>query len=567
MNDDELNCYLGDAIKSLGDGRIAGYLVRFSSADTPDLVGDFFTKQTYLGTLDTLDVYYHHGTDPTLKLEVLTRAKITHDDVGAWAEAQLNLANEYQARIYGLVEAGKLGWSSGSAGHLVERESVGKAFEVKRWPLVEASLTPTPAEWRNKIVPLKSLITPGAAVLTKADADNTQEVHKENNKMDENELKTLVESVARTAAANALEEFKAAMPEVRAGYVEVKKDEADKAAEENPFKSGGEFLKAVIAAEQYGNVDKRLLPLKATGLNEAVPSLGGFLVPPQFASGILERMYRTGQILSRVGMDTITGNTMVYNAVDETSRGDGSRFGGVQSYWLAEGGTKVASRPRFRALELKLKKVGAMCYATDELIEDAGALESWLNRIVPEELRFSTEDAFIDGNSVGRPLGILRSNALATVTRENANAVTALDIARMWSRRWAGVTDYVWLINQDVFPQLVNLTLGNFPIYMPPGGVSAAPYGTIYGRPVLEVEYMPSLGTQGDITLAALSQYQAIGKSGIQAASSIHVQFVTDETAFRFVYRVDGSPMWNAPLTPAKGGNTQSPFVVLTASS
>jgi len=56
-----------------------------------------------------------------------------------------------------------------------------------------------------------------------------------------------------------------------------------------------------------------------------------------------------------------------------------------------------------------------------------------------------------------------------------------------------------------------------------------------------------------------------IEKGGMQTATSIHVAFLTDETLFRFVYRVDGAPKWNVPLTPNSGGPTQSPFVVLAA--
>jgi HK97 family phage major capsid protein len=123
------------------------------------------------------------------------------------------------------------------------------------------------------------------------------------------------------------------------------------------------------------------------------------------------------------------------------------------------------------------------------------------------------------------------------------------------------------LINQAVIPQLINLTIGNWPVYVPASGLSGAMYSSIMGRPVIEVEYASALGTTGDIMLASLSNYQTITKGGIKADSSIHVAFTTDETAFRFVYRVDGSPLWSSALTPFKGSATQSPFVVLTSAS
>ena len=82
---------------------------------------------------------------------------------------------------------------------------------------------------------------------------------------------------------------------------------------------------------------------------------------------------------------------------------------------------------------------------------------------------------------------------------------------------------------------------------------------------MIPVEYSNTLGTQGDIVLADYSQYGIVDKGGIQAASSMHVAFLTDEMVFRITYRVDGEPLWNAQLTPFKGSNTLSPFVSLAS--
>jgi HK97 family phage major capsid protein len=97
--------------------------------------------------------------------------------------------------------------------------------------------------------------------------------------------------------------------------------------------------------------------------------------------------------------------------------------------------------------------------------------------------------------------------------------------------------------------------------------LSASPYGAIFGRPVVETEYNPYLGTLGDIMLVSPSQYAMIAKGGVQSASSIHVNFIYDETAFRFVYRVDGQPLWASAITAYDGTSSISPFVALAAST
>jgi len=388
--------------------------------------------------------------------------------------------------------------------------------------------------------------------------------------MTEEEMQAMLDKVAATAADNAIKAWSAAHePEVRAGYqVEVVEDEADKAARLNPFKSDGEYFSAVKSAElSPSSIDKRLLPLKAAaGLNEATPSDGGFLVPQQTAAGILEKMWTTGSVLSRFNPTPVVGNNLSINVVDESSRADGYRHGGVLGYWLAEAGTKTASQPKFRQLNLKLKKVAALCVATDELLEDAPALESWLMRTVPDELRFKVEDAIINGDGVGKPLGILNGGSVVSAVRTDASEIDPLDIGRMWALRYAGINDYVWLGNQGIFPQMLNLAIGNTPVFINAGGLSGLPYATLLGRPYYDIEYLPALGTLGDLLLVSPSQYQMIEKGGIQAASSIHVYFTTDESAFRFVYRVDGAPSWNASVT---GFDTtaRSPFVALAATT
>jgi HK97 family phage major capsid protein len=88
---------------------------------------------------------------------------------------------------------------------------------------------------------------------------------------------------------------------------------------------------------------------------------------------IMARVYEVGSLLQRVDMVGISAksNGMTFNAEAETSRADGSRRGGIRAYWVAEAGTKTGSYPTFRQIELKLRKVVGLVYATDELLDDA----------------------------------------------------------------------------------------------------------------------------------------------------------------------------------------------------
>jgi len=146
----------GPAVKALGGGKVGGYLVRFTNADEPDLEGEYFDARTWYGDVSTSPVYFNHGLDSTLGLRMLGSGALSAKDAGVWIEAQLALRDEYEKAVYQLAESGKLGWSSGTASHLIQREEEEKAIHISRWPLgLDASLTVTPADPGNRALPLK----------------------------------------------------------------------------------------------------------------------------------------------------------------------------------------------------------------------------------------------------------------------------------------------------------------------------------------------------------------------------------------------------------------------------
>ena len=348
------------------------------------------------------------------------------------------------------------------------------------------------------------------------------------------------------------------------------------ASDTQTWSSAGEFLQAVRMADTNRGVDPRLTLVRAaSGSNESVPSDGGYLVTPEIEAELLKRTYETGVLASRTRRRQIRSNSIVINGIDETSRATGSRYGGVRAYWANEADTATATRPRFSQQTLRLNKLLAFYYATDEVLDDATILEQEATEAFREEIAWQLDNAILRGPGAGQPLGILTSSSLVSVAKETGQTAATIvpeNIVKMWARGWAkSRANAVWYINQDIEPQLFTLGItigtGGSPIYMPPGGLSAAPYGTLFGRPVMPVEQCSTLGTVGDIVLADLSQYRLVDKGGMKSASSIHVRFLYGEQTFRFEYRVDGQPMWQSALTPANGSNTLSPFVALATRS
>jgi HK97 family phage major capsid protein len=343
------------------------------------------------------------------------------------------------------------------------------------------------------------------------------------------------------------------------------------------FANLGEFALATRdAVRPTGFRDKRLDFYGAiTGAGQRTGSDGGFLVPPQFNTEIWNGVaMEPNSLLTLCDQYPVDGESLTLNANAETSRATGSRFGGIQAYWIAEAGQMTGSKPTFRQIKLEPQELSVLVYATDKLLRNASGFGAYITRAATEEINFLVGDGIINGSGVGKPKGIMTSGCLVSIAKEGSQAAATIleaNIAKMWARLHVrSRSRAVWLINQDCESQLGLLTMrvynvvGNEVVAAPTNPIFDRVANTIYGRPVMAIEFCQTLGTQGDIILADLGSY-AVGlrSGGVEAATSMHLRFDWNEQVFRFIFAIDGQPWMNSPLTPFKGTNTISPFIVV----
>ena len=339
--------------------------------------------------------------------------------------------------------------------------------------------------------------------------------------------------------------------------------------EQKPWASFTEFMRSVVQANT-GRVDPRLNASRAaTGMGIGSDPDGGFMVPEQYAQGVITRAFDGGNILARTRRIPVSGNQYHMSLVDENSRANGSRWGGIQSYRLGEGTAVTPSKPKLRRATLDVtKKIAVACYVTEEQLQDATATDTILTQAMSEEVMVRTEGEIWAGLGGAECLGIMNSGSLVTVTKVNAqtaDTVVAGNATKMNARLWAGSHGTAaWYINQQLLDQLPLMTIGQQPVYLPPTGLAgSSPFGTLLGKPVFVTEHASVLGDAGDIVLADFGQYAIGEKAMSQVARSMHVKFLEGEEVFRLIYRVDGLPLWNAPLTLKDGTTTVSPFVTV----
>ncbi len=343
------------------------------------------------------------------------------------------------------------------------------------------------------------------------------------------------------------------------------------------FNSFGEQLAAIVASTGAGKtIDNRLLAVQnaAEGANTTDPSEGGFLVQTDFSKKILKNVWEDSDLASKCQNIPIGegADSIKINGFDETSRADGSRMGGVRYYWVEEAGTLTKSQPTFRQVLLDPKKIAVLYYSTKELLRNATASNKLLTEAFASEISFGIDSAIYEGDGAGKPMGFMNSPALITQTKQSGQAADTVvheNISSMWARLIASSRGTaVWLVNQEVEPFLSDMAMS-----IGTGG-QVSPYameymlkGTIKGRPVMAVEHAKKVGDLGDIVLADLNQYLIANKGGVETASSIHVQFLSDETVFRILYSVDGQTARASAITPknATSSRTLGSFIALQA--
>ncbi|SDU42514.1 phage major capsid protein [Jiangella alkaliphila] len=308
----------------------------------------------------------------------------------------------------------------------------------------------------------------------------------------------------------------------------------------------------------------------------AVPADGGFLIPEVLRSEILQLALEESIVRPRAQIIPMSSLAVPIPTVDETSRAS-TVFGGMVAYWTEEGAAATVSQAKFGRVRLEAKKLTIYSEAPDELIADAPAFGGFIGANMPKAMAFEEDDAFITGNGVGQPKGVLHSSngGLIKVPRATLNLVGFADVVNMFTRLLPGsYSNAVWMCSPAVIAQLLQLALtrgtdgiASPPLWLTGGQAIGDKPVTLLGRPLIVSEKVPNLGSTGDLALVDFSHYLIGDRQVMQASSSPHFKFSSDVTAFKIVERVDGKPWVPTPLTPRNGGPTLSPYVALSAAT
>ena len=360
------------------------------------------------------------------------------------------------------------------------------------------------------------------------------------------------------------------------------------------FKNQQEYLGAVINAYKGRNpeaVDPRLRAavMDAVGSDEfskANWEAAGITVPRGFINTVMQLEPEADQLTSRM-----TRIPMTAPVVDIPARVDKdhstSVTGGFRVYRGKETSSPTLSKNAMEMISLKAHELNGAAAATNQLMADSPlSIAALIDQGLREEARSYRINELLNGNGIGRPLGMLHASnpSLLTVLRESGQStaviVNGTNILKMRQRVW-GYENAVWLCSLDLFPTIATLHIespnnaGLVKLFYP---ADSANPDMLLGRPIIWTEYMNGItvGQDGSAIsewnsnfLACVNPTQMLyGERGTGTLTrSIHVRFLEREEVFLFTSFDDARPWWTSVMTPAKAGLTLSPFVVLSATT
>ena len=407
--------------------------------------------------------------------------------------------------------------------------------------------------------------------LTQKEIDTQADLIKQiNAKVQAIENAQALEDLEQSAAVVTTEEGNGEKPGANVSMI---KDAEDKKDPKQGFQTFGEFSMAVVKAVQGNVIDNRLTTKSnvtdihgATMNQESSGGDGGYLVPIEFSNEIYRHMMLAGSNLLDLTMKIpVMGNNMTL-PTDETTPWSST---GVQAYWSAEGANLTVSAGQANQKTLRLHKLHALARVTDELLADVSALDAWITRGAAEAMIWKINDSLVNGSGVGQPQGILNAKAKITITAESGQAADSIvvdNIGKMFAQSLNPARS-IWMGNSTIIPQLIKLNVGDQPTWVKPGtGLQDGLGGSLLGRPLMLTETCHQLGDEGDLIFVDWMSYLTLVKRnmmGIQSDMSIHLWFDRDETAFRFIFRVDGRPWFDEPVTPPHSALKKSCYITL----
>ena len=310
------------------------------------------------------------------------------------------------------------------------------------------------------------------------------------------------------------------------------------------FENTSEFFRAVVNAAG-GNIDPRLITNAAGDyVQEGTPADGGYALVTDARSQILQAIAGPETLFGRLEQLYTTSNSITI-PVDEDPVWSSA---GIQANTVAEAAAITASTPVLKQLSITLTKDAVNVYVTEEMLSDVANIGQFVTAKSGQKLNWKIDTAVFTAMKTAASVKTVAKTSGAAA----ASAPDIDNVEAMWTGLHTGFRrNAIWLANPNLEPKFRAYVVGTYnPVYLPPGGLSATPYATLMGKPVIYSEACSAVGTVGDLMLVDPSSFFGVMKNGgVQNSVSAHFKFDQDLTAFKATVRFAAISKLKAVIT------------------
>lgn len=341
---------------------------------------------------------------------------------------------------------------------------------------------------------------------------------------DQEELGNLVERHKKQAALDELMDapVHSAAPRRRLPVT------ADGGVPANPLASAA-YRDGFLKYCRIGNapLDGRVLAALQIGTD----SEGGYIVPEEFERALVMAMQDINEIRTYASVVTTSGDRHI--PIEDTLG---------TAAWTAEEAAYTESDAAFGRVTLGAHKLGTIIKVSEELLQDSMFnLESYLATNFGKRFGLAEEAAFVNGDGVGKPTGIVQGSSLG-ITAAGIAAITADELIDLYhSLKRPYRASAVWLMNDDTVKAVRKLK-DNDGQYLWQPGLQAGQPDRILNRSVVSSDAMPTLATGAKtVVFGDLSYYTIADRSGIVGQRLNELYAANGQVGFRAFRRTDGA--------------------------
>ena len=268
-------------------------------------------------------------------------------------------------------------------------------------------------------------------------------------------------------------------------------------------------------------------------LSEGVDANGGYLVPEEYDSRLIDAMSEEN-IIRKLGHTITTSGEHKINIAGTKPA----------AAWIDEGGSLTFGDATFSQINLDAHKLHVAVKVTEELLYDnAFGLDNYLIDQFAKALSNAEEDAFLNGDGKGKPLGIFAETGggEVAITTASATAITADEVINLaYSLKRPYRKKAKFIMNDQTVAALRKLKDNNGAYLWQPSLQAGEP-DRLFGYEVYTSPYVPTIAAGKPVIAFGDFSYYNIGDRGTRSFAELKELYAGNGmVGFVAKERVDG---------------------------